>query len=130
MPDVVDQVAHIAKLLGREIVASYASPDAWRVEQRCPVCEVPIAMTFRLVDRDDIEKLFARVFELYDEHRCLVRGNAAELRARAEREADRLAARAAEIRELERTAPATGMPSLYERAERESVVLAERAQTF
>jgi hypothetical protein len=121
------QVAHIAKLLGREIV-SMRFDRAWRVEQRCPVCEVMIGMTFSASPPSDVARVFERVFELYDEHRCHVRGPV--FRARAEREATRLAERAAAIREIERDSPADGMPSLYERAERESVVLAERAQTL
>jgi hypothetical protein len=69
------------------------------------------------------------MFELYDEHRCLAR-DSDEMRARAERESERLAERAAVIRAREQAGSPTSGPSLYERAERESVVLAERALAF
>ncbi len=102
----------------------------WSIAQQCPVCRIDIVVRFLDIDIPSVVWLFREIFLLYDEHRCRIWHNAAELRERAERESERLAERADVIRARERAEPPRELPSLYERAERESVLLAERALAF
>jgi hypothetical protein len=130
--DVAQQVEYVARSLERVITAVPNGTHElrflhWRIEQRCPLCRIGIAVTCYAHELTTIDDLFREMFELYDEHRCYTRNS--EMRARAERESERMAERAVAIRARERAEVPIG-PSLYERAERESVVLAEWALAF
>ena len=132
--EIADEVAYVALLLGRTIEAEpvgYATSITWRVMQTCPICQIQLAVGFRVDDLPTIERLYAQVFVLFDEHRCRVQdGVVDEMCARAEHESERMAERAVAIKQLELAGPDRGSPSLYERAERESVLLAEWALRF
>ena len=107
-----------------------AEPPPQEVRKRVTILFCDLKGSTTLGESLDTE-LFARLFAMYDDHRCVVANYTVdELRERAEQESLKMAERAGEIKQLELAEPPHGSISLYERAERESVLLAEWALRF